>query len=298
MPDEIILHHYPASPFSEKVRTLLAIKHLPWRSVVQPTIMPKPDLTPLTGGYRRIPVMQIGADVFCDSAVVMTEIERRWPNPRVIRGDDWAVNAWADRLLFPPTVGIIFGAIGHMVPEAFIKDREAMTRGRAFDVAAMKAAAGSLKAQFRAMALGLERRLADGTPFLAGDAPGLADIAAWMNVWFLFSAAEILAWRDRMGGLGDEATAAEMTPQEALDIAKAADPAPTGHVVHSPLDAAGLAPGAPVQVAADDYARDPVAGVLVAANVERIVIAREDARVGTVHAHFPRAGFEIRGTQA
>jgi len=143
--DDIILHHYFNSPFSEKVRIQLAIKGVAWSSVIQPTIMPKPDLVPLTGGYRRIPVMQIGADVFCDSAVIMAEIERLHPSPKVVQGADWAANAWADRAFFQPTVGIIFGAIGHMVPPEFIKDREAMI-GAPFDVAAMKAAAeGPLK---------------------------------------------------------------------------------------------------------------------------------------------------------
>ena len=29
--------------------------------------MPRPDLMPMTGGYRRTPVMQIGADIYCDT---------------------------------------------------------------------------------------------------------------------------------------------------------------------------------------------------------------------------------------
>src|ERR1700712_1833838 len=90
LPD-LILHHYDVSPFSEKVRILLGIKGLAWRSVIQPIIMPKPELLPLTGGYRRIPVLQIGADVYCDSQVIMAEIERRYSKPAVVTGADWAV---------------------------------------------------------------------------------------------------------------------------------------------------------------------------------------------------------------
>ena len=59
---EIILHHYPRSPFAEKVRLALGFKGLPWLAVEQPRVAPKPGLTALTGGYRRIPVMQVGAD--------------------------------------------------------------------------------------------------------------------------------------------------------------------------------------------------------------------------------------------
>src|SRR4051812_45928124 len=101
---EIILHHYDTSPFSEKVRLMLGAKGLAWRSVIQPTIMPKPELIPLTGGYRRIPVMQVGADVFCDSQVIMAELERIQPTPPCVTGADWAVNLWADRLFFQPAV--------------------------------------------------------------------------------------------------------------------------------------------------------------------------------------------------
>src|ERR1700760_425866 len=138
--DEIILHHYDTSPFSEKVRVMLGIKGLSWRSVIQPVIMPKPELIPLTGGYRRIPVLQIGADVYCDTQVILTEIEARCRKPDVIKGADWAVNLWADRLFFQATVAVVFGEMGDTVPEAFIKDREKLSC-RPFDIAAMKAAA-------------------------------------------------------------------------------------------------------------------------------------------------------------
>jgi glutathione S-transferase len=291
--DDIILHHYDTSPFSEKVRIMLGIKGLAWRSVIQPTIMPKPDLTPLTGGYRRIPVMQIGADVFCDSQVIMAEIERRAPEPRVIHGADWALNLWADRLLFQPVVAIIFGAIGDTVPEAFIKDREALS-GRPFDVVAMKAAAEPMKGQFRAAAAWLEQQLSGGAHWVAGEAPGLADIAWYLNVWFLRSALKaemvsliedmpnVQAWRTRVAALG-HGTRADISTGEAIEIAAASEPAPSDHIVHDPRDPAGLSPGAAVH--------DPIAGVLVAANRERIVIAREHPRVGPVNVHFPRMGF-------
>ena len=59
---DMILHHYAASPFSEKVRVAFGIKGLVWKSVIIPRILPKPDLMPLTGGYRKTPVLQIGAD--------------------------------------------------------------------------------------------------------------------------------------------------------------------------------------------------------------------------------------------
>jgi len=77
---QIILHHYDISPFSEKVRRVLAFKDIAWRAVEQPMMAPKPELTPLTGGYRRIPVMQIGADVYCDTALIIRRLEFLHPD--------------------------------------------------------------------------------------------------------------------------------------------------------------------------------------------------------------------------
>jgi len=79
---DMILHHYPASPFSEKVRVAFGIKGLAWKSVIIPRILPKPDLMPLTGGYRKTPVLQIGADIYCDTQLILREIERRAPRSR------------------------------------------------------------------------------------------------------------------------------------------------------------------------------------------------------------------------
>src|ERR1043166_10163486 len=79
--NELILHHYDTSPFSEKIKKILAYKNLAWRAVEQPTIMPKPMLVPLTGGYRRIPVLQIGADVYCDTQLIARVLERLHPRP-------------------------------------------------------------------------------------------------------------------------------------------------------------------------------------------------------------------------
>jgi glutathione S-transferase len=298
---EIILHHYDTSPFSEKVRLMFGAKGLAWRSAIQPTIMPKPDLVPLTGGYRRIPVLQIGADVYCDTQVILAEIERRHPGGAGdAAGPGFAVNYWADRLFFQATVPIIFGQLGDKVPRAFIEDREKLS-GRPFDVAAMQAAALPMRVQFRAQAAWIDEALSAG-PFLAGETPGLSDFSAYMNIWFLAGAVPELAdtllaglgrvnaWRKRVAAIG-HGQRQEMTTADALDAARAAEPAAYGD--HDAQDPLGLAPGAAVKVMADDYGRDPIAGTLVAANPGRAVIAREDPGLGKLHVHFPRAGYMV-----
>jgi glutathione S-transferase len=298
MADEIILHHYDTSPFSEKVRVMLGVKALPWRSVIQPVIMPKPELIPLTGGYRRIPVLQIGADVYCDTQVILAELEARYPRPPVVRGADWAVNLWADRLFFQTTVAVVFGETAVDVPKAFIEDREKLS-GRPFDLAAMKAVAGPMKGQWRAHATWIERGLASND-FLGGTKPSLADIAAYMNIWWLGRAApgaastllegltKTVAWRERMKAIG-HGRREEMAAAGALEIAQSASPA--NPPASDPNDPCGLAPGAAVVVRADDYGRDPIEGRLVCVNAERIVVARDAGELDLVHVHFPRAGY-------
>ena len=214
---DIILHHYDNSPFSEKVRLLFGLRSVAWRSVIQPVIMPKPDLTPLTGGYRRIPVLQVGADVFCDTQVILAEVAARTGAP--LEGLGWAVNLWADRPFFGATVPIIFGEIE--VPKEFIEDRQKLS-GQSFNAAAMKAAGLPMKGQWRAQAAWVEAGLAH-SDYLAGAAPGLADIAAYMNFWFLGGAtpkimAELLdglpkvqAWIGRVRAIG-HGSRSEMTP--------------------------------------------------------------------------------------
>ena len=87
---EIIFHQYAMSPFSEKIRKILALKNLEYREVDQPAWMPKPHLTPMTGGYRRIPVLQIGADIYCDTALIARTVEKHCPEPSIHPGDNIA----------------------------------------------------------------------------------------------------------------------------------------------------------------------------------------------------------------
>ena len=78
---ELVLHHFATSPFSEKVRLVLGYKRLAWKSVLIPSILPKPDLVALTGGYRKTPVLQLGADIFCDTALICEALEHLQPTP-------------------------------------------------------------------------------------------------------------------------------------------------------------------------------------------------------------------------
>src|ERR1700677_3478150 len=102
--EELILHHYDFSPFSEKIRLFFGIKNLSSRPVTIPPILPKPDLVALTGGYRHTPVMQIDADMYCDTRLIADELDRRFPERPLLcpqsRGLALPVETWAERDLF------------------------------------------------------------------------------------------------------------------------------------------------------------------------------------------------------
>lgn len=304
--DEMILHHYPASPFSEKVRLTLGRKGLAWRGVEQPTVMPKPDLVALTGAYRRVPVMQVGADVYCDSQCIVRELERRHPEPAVLgptgreTATHLAFSFWADRVLFQTAVAVVFGQVGEAVPQAFIDDRSKLME-RTFDVAQMKAAVPMARDALRAQLDWLETQLADDRPFLLGAEPGLADFSTYHPLWFVRtfhppSAAaldpfpSVQGWVERVAAVG-HGSPTPMEPAEALAVARAAQPdtAPSA----DPGDPNGRRPGDRVAVLPDDYGRDPVEGTLVAHSAQEIAIARDDPAVGEVVVHFPRAGFAV-----
>jgi glutathione S-transferase len=306
MNHEIIFHHYSTSPFSEKVRVVFGMKGLTWRSVEIPNIMPKPDLMPLTGGYRKTPVMQIGADIFCDTQIILREIERRFPEPSIMPepGLSFALGFWADRPFFMATVPMIFGELGPMVPEAFIKDREKLAPDRPFNLDQMKAAAPLMKDQWRAHAGLLDAQLKDGRPFIAAGKPTVVDAHGHMNLWFLKGALPQLAaallaeyprveaWYQRVAALG-HGTPVPMDSKEALRIAKEATP--EAKPAADPHDPNGRKPGDRVSVMADDYGRDPVVGEIVFSNAQEIAIKRHDPAVREVVVHFPRAGFWVMG---
>lgn len=301
---EIIFHHYWPSPFSEKVRVIFGMKKLAWRSVEIPNMMPKPDLMPLTGGYRKTPVMQIGADIYCDTQLIIRELERRFPETPIVHhgGLSYALGFWSDRPFFQATVPIIFGEIGPMIPEAFKKDREKMFPDRPFNYEQMKAASPMFRDQWRSHVAMINDSLSPECGFLAGNEPTIADAHCYMNIWFLSGplstvADDLLkefplvsAWYARVKALG-HGTYTPMDSKEALAIARAASPSPAGPA--DSFDPNGRKPGDRVSVMPDDYGRDPVVGEIVFSNAHEIAIRRSAPEVGEVVVHFPRAGFMV-----
>jgi glutathione S-transferase len=302
-PEPIILHHFDQSPFSEKIRVIFGFKQLAWRSVRISRIMPRPNLMLLTGGYRRTPTMQIGADIYCDTQIIIRELQRRFPAPTLFplghAGLPWALGMWTDRTFFQNTVSLVFGRLSDKVPRDFIEDRERL-RGAKFDVAAMKAAIPQMRDQFRAHVGWIEAQLSDGREWLL-EAFSLADVHAYMNVWYvrsnlsdadalLSSAPLTLAWERRIQTVG-QGERTEMSSDEALDIAARAKPQTP--ILADPNDPNGRQPGDRVSVVPDDYGKVEVRGEIVSLSAQHIAIRRHDDRAGEIVVHFSRAGFVV-----
>ena len=302
---EVILHHFPASPVSEKVRIALGIKNLAWRSVEIPRLPPKPDVIPLTGGYRRTPIMQIGADIYCDSQCIVRELQRRFPEPTFFPGGaaglPWSINRWTDSL-FDVTARISLGANADQLPEAFAKDRVRLLLGPHGDLNKVKADLPHLIAQLRAQFGWMDQRVSGGRRFMLGDQPGLPDALCYYLVWFMrgrwqggpaliaeFSALE--AWEQRVKAIG-HGRPTEMTAAEAIEVARSNSP--TTPEQSDSNDPQGLKPGQRVSVVPDlDSGESPVTGVVQLVDRDSIAILRDDPRVGTVCVHFPRVGFRV-----
>jgi glutathione S-transferase len=302
---ELILHHYAGSPFSEKMRLILGFKRMSWRSVIVPAILPKPDVMALTGGYRRTPFMQIGADIYCDTTLMSRVIDTLNPEPPLYpastAGMAEILAQWADTTLFWTAVPFTMQPAGitHVLagapPEAlkaFGADRAAMSPNL------KRATLADGAAQLHTYLGRLEHLLDDGRPFLLGALPSIADFSAAQSVWFIRLAPPVAtlleayprlqAWYQKVSGFG-RGEFTMMSSAEAIAVAAQGMTAATSFVAET-----GLAEGDEVTVTPTDYAHDPVIGRLIGLGPQEVVIARTDERAGTVHVHFPRIAFQIK----
>jgi glutathione S-transferase len=299
----VILHHYPQSPVTEKVRVVLGMKSIKWYSVEIPRIPPKPDLMPLTGGYRRTPVMQIGADVYCDSLCIIRELERRFPQPSLFpnhsEGLSWGLSQWFDGPVFTHAVTIIL-ASAESLPEDFAADRGRLYFGPDFSLSELKNDVDHSISQLYSQFSWLEKQIIEDGPFMLGKNCGLVDALAYYLIWFirgrwhqgpkwLGNFPNLESWEVRMSHIG-HGTQEEMDSKRALEIAKLAEPEciPTNSAHNESF-------GAKVNVTPEGDGGDPeVTGHLVDVTDDQISLRRIDPDLGNICVHFPRVGYRIK----
>ena len=280
----LILHHYPTSPFSEKIRLILGHKKLAWKSVVIPSIMPKPDVLALTGGYRKTPFLQVGADIYCDSALICDVLEHVQPEPTLypphLKGLSRVFAQWADSTLFwaamaynlqPKGAAHMFAAAPPEAARAFGEDRKAMTgnmvRLRPAD------ATPAYRSYLRRIA-----HMAEEHDFLFGIEPCVADFAAYHPLWFTRTRVPVMAdilgatpavgeWMDRIAAIGHGGME-KLSASDAITVANNAEPMPL--VANLLIDSAfqddhGIALGSRVSVTAESFGSEATEGELLAA---------------------------------
>lgn len=302
----IILHHYPLSPYSEKIRLLFGLKGVEWRSVEVPVMTPRPLLTPTIGGFRRIPILQIGADFYCDTLLISDVIEKMRPLPGLFPQDQLAlikpVCWWIEKSSYMNALCLAVGGMAGHVPDALVEERTAFF-GFNLDPNRLLTQRRLYLQRLDAHLSWLEEILSDGRKFIFGNHPTAADLAAYHLIWFvrqnggpeiaaLLPALAASAWYDRVAAFG-YGSASPMTAEAAIEIAREAIPE---DINHWSGDAAniGLRMGDRVRVTADDYGKDPVVGRLLAWTADKVVIRHTEPSVGDVNLHFPRAGFDVQ----
>ena len=300
----LILHHYPQSPVAHKVRMALGIAGASWQSVEIPRLPPKPLLVPLTAGYRRTPVLQIGADIYCDSQNIALAIDQSNPPhslfPDYTYGMAMMISNWAETTLFDLSVRLVLTHALGKVPEDFIRDRGSLYFEPNWTEASLRAALPSVMHELRASLGFVEAHLAatDGT-YLNGQKPCYGDAALGYICWLLrgrwdgggtllanypaLSALE--AALDRLG----DGQPQDMDAEAALAIATAAMPQSPIGIIDG---ASSLAIGQNVMIRPKGETADPdVVGTLRYCDGMRISIDHRHEQVGHVAVHFPVVGY-------
>jgi glutathione S-transferase len=275
-----------------------------WHSLISPPQPPRPNVDPLTGGYRRIPVAQQGADLFCDTALIAREVAELLDAPMLSPGtatdaaDALAAEAEGDVFFaaigsVPPLklVGTLIGQFGLLGTLRFIKDRSGMMQG-----ASVKPLQGT--AAVRAMQVfqdNLNEHLASHK-FLNGDEVSYADLCVYHPLWlqqrvggiaFRESLNYLSRWFNDVEAFG-HGKRIERNGDEVFAMARENDPRPLPSVasIHAHT-------GQQVAVSPADYGRDPVRGQLVWADDQRLILARDSSDFGTLHVHFPVKNYEV-----
>jgi glutathione S-transferase len=311
---DIFLHHYPLSPFAEKIRLVLGYKGLAWKSVIIPNIMPKPDVVALTGGYRKTPVLQVGSDIYCDTALICDVLEHLHPTPSLYpaqKGLARILSQWADEKLFWAAMGYNFQpkgaaqALGQgRPPEAWADEAKAFAEDRAkMRVGLPRMPVGDATTAYKSYLRRINTML-EGQNFLLCEAPTVADFAVYHPLWFtrrqtpalagiLNATPAVLAWMDRIEAIGHGARS-ESNAADSIAACAHAQFADSLFAEEIFQDDHGIPLGSEVSIAADSFGPEPSVGTLVSATRTHFTIRRTDPRAGTVQVHFPRVGYILK----
>lgn len=326
----VIIYKYNQSPYAQKVDNVLLLKGIPHKQVQVSMVLPRPDISGELGiNYRRIPILAIGNDVYCDTNLITSVLERRFPAsagygtlfPSGKRGTSAHTGLikefskyYVENALFNNATGLISW---DKFPDQLIKDRSDLL-GRKINPAAMAANTARPLSELSSHLASIEEQLNDGREWLFDTVtPGLADISvhfvlAWIKPMptsaSLFDEKRYpntLKWLNRLSELLKSKQKAQGTPEVLKGEAAGADITSSNHEPDAVVgfDAReaqrlNVKLGDVIQVAPEDTGRSyPTLGKLVALNLEEVVLEIQ-AKKGKLRCHFPRLGYSIRPTKS
>ncbi|KAL6712695.1 hypothetical protein ACN47E_000572 [Coniothyrium glycines] len=323
-----ILFHYPASIYSHRVLWYLWLRDIPYDECIQPSVMPRPDLASIDVGYRKMPVLAIGKDVYCDSRLIISKLEALFPNSSLaplsapqegVRRlfENWTI----DGGIFTHTVKLMpyWLETSLLQSKSFLDDRQILMGGRRMTAQTMEAGRpDGLQHLRQAIDLLENTFLADGREWVLGtEKPSVADIDAvwpfeWLIVdkgmrgslpsehfsedkypkvyaWVIRFMAEVEKKKNQRAGRPISLDGSSMK-ESLLNATSMAE-----HVDFDGNDPLKLALGDEVEVFPSDYGQmGKTNGAVIGLTTHEVVIRN---KLG-LHVHFPRWNFRIKKTAA
>ncbi|CAF1454604.1 unnamed protein product [Rotaria sordida] len=285
----------------------MGLKKLNWCSVIVNRIPPRPHLDILTGGYRRIPVLQVGADIYCDTHLILRTLDRLRPDSPTLFSNSLTQPLcwWWDKAMFTPFLKLRVGLVGDKLSKEWLEDRQKFAPQISFTKEDNEKEIPLNAQRINAHLAWLTHMLDDGREFLLGDSsPSALDITAYHIIWVIKNNMEnetkdllpgmthprLVKWFERIAAFG-HGTSHEIMSEEAFDIAKQAEPIEPKYIENKSKNVWHL--GQRLQVIPDDMGKVPVEGTFIAADDYEIILRRSNGKLGDVNVHFPRAGFDV-----
>ncbi|KAL8804256.1 MAG: hypothetical protein Q9200_005905 [Gallowayella weberi] len=308
---DIILFYYPFSPFSKRVIWYLTLRGIQYAECIQPVALPREDLSALGVKYRRIPVLSIGRDIYCDTRLILEKLEKKFPSGALgaSQPDQKAVEKLLEKWIID---GGIFARTSQALPlemplfsdPNFVKDR-ADYIGRSFTkeeyVKGRPEALAHLREAFELLESTL---LADGRNWILNTPKvSLADIEEGALPPSLFGKEtfpKVYAWIDRFSATvkAAEDSMPKVTALEGAEAIKSitqADFAESGGDVDE-QDPLALTKGQDVESwPTDSGSNHRDRGQLIALTRQEVVLKTQTKVDDTdVHIHHPRTNFRIQ----
>ena len=303
---DLILHHYWPSPFAHKIRLALGLVDTSWKSVEIPRVPPKPLLMPLTAGYRRTPVLQNGADIYCDTQNIVRAISELTATSSLLptrqRGQIMAFTDWVDGTVFNLAARVILTSALDTAPPEFIQDRGGLYFGPNWTPEGLKAQLPGVIRQLAAHLDSINQGLPDTGGYLT-ESLSYADVSIAYVAWFIRGrwdvGPEFLSQFPSIErierNVHEQSTDRheELSAESALMMALQAESiAPRG--VEAQIGS-GLNEGMQVLIRPQAETSDPpIIGRLRYLDRVRVSIDHQDPQVGDVVVHLPVAGYQIQ----